>query len=208
VKGIREAGGKVTGIRGDSTKLEELDAMHAQIKEEQGRLHVLFAKASGGSVLPLGNLQHHGRALRQHFQSQREGVPFTEQKALPLLAKVVQVILTGSTVGSAGSAAFSVYSAWKATYAHSHASGFSNLRTAYPRDTISPGAIRTPALIDLAGNNSTQRQGLAGYLAAQIPKERLGEAGGIVSAAMFLASDDASFLNRIVLFDDGGQQQF
>ncbi|WP_224028139.1 SDR family NAD(P)-dependent oxidoreductase, partial [Paraburkholderia caribensis] len=74
-------------------------------------------------------------------------------------------------------------------------------------NTISPGATRTPGLLDLAGDDAAQRQGLADYLAAQIPMGRLGEPGEIASAALFLASEDASFVNGIELFVDGGQQQ-
>lgn len=74
-------------------------------------------------------------------------------------------------------------------------------------NTISPGATRTPGLLDLAGDDAAQRQGLADYLAAQIPLARLGEPEEIASAALFLASDDASFVNGAELFVDGGQQQ-
>jgi NAD(P)-dependent dehydrogenase (short-subunit alcohol dehydrogenase family) len=206
VKGIREAGGQATGVRVDSTKLNELDALYAQIKEEQGRLDVLFANAGGGSMLAFGDITE--EHFDDTFNRNVKGVLFTMQKALPLLAKGASVILTGSTAGSAGTAAFSVYSASKAAVRSFARNWILDLKDRQIRvNTISPGATRTPGLLDLAGDDAAQRQGLADYLAAQIPMGRLGEPNEIASAALFLASDDASFVNGIELFVDGGQQQ-
>ncbi|NIE62655.1 glucose 1-dehydrogenase [Burkholderia sp. Ax-1719] len=206
VKSIREAGGKATGVRVDSTKLNELDALYAQIQEEHGRLDVLFANAGGGSMLPFGNITE--EHFDDTFNRNVKGVLFTVQKALPLLAKGASVILTGSTAGSAGTAAFSVYSASKAAVRSFARNWILDLKDRQIRvNTISPGATRTPGLLDLAGDDAAQRQGLADYLAAQIPMGRLGEPNEIASAALFLASDDASFVNGIELFVDGGQQQ-
>lgn len=128
VKGIQAAGGNATGVRVDSTKLDELDALYAQIKEEQGRLDVLFANAGGGSMLPLGDITE--AHYDDTFDRNVKGVLFTVQKALPLLAEGASVILTGSTAGSAGTAAFSVYSASKAAVRAFARSWILDLRTA------------------------------------------------------------------------------
>lgn len=206
VQSIREAGGKATGVRSDSTRLDELDALYAQIKEEQGHLDVLFVNAGGGSMLPLGSITE--AHYDDTFDRNVKGVLFTVQKALPLLAEGASVILTGSTAGSAGTAAFSVYSASKAAVRAFARSWILDLKERRVRvNTISPGATRTPGLLDLAGDDAAQRQGLADYLASLIPMGRLGEPEEIAGAALFLASDDASFVNGIELFVDGGQQQ-
>lgn len=206
VQGIREAGGKATGVRSDSTTLDELDALYAQIKEEEGHLDVLFVNAGGGSMLPLGSITE--AHYDDTFDRNVKGVLFTVQKALPLLAEGASVILTGSTAGSAGTAAFSVYSASKAAVRAFARSWILDLKERRVRvNTISPGATRTPGLLDLAGDDAAQRQGLADYLASLIPMGRLGEPEEIAGAALFLASDDASFVNGIELFVDGGQQQ-
>ncbi|WP_431021050.1 SDR family NAD(P)-dependent oxidoreductase [Burkholderia cepacia] len=206
VQGIREAGGKATGVRSDSTRLDELDALYAQIEEEQGHLDVLFVNAGGGSMLPLGSITE--AHYDDTFDRNVKGVLFTVQKALPLLAEGASVILTGSTAGSAGTAAFSVYSASKAAVRAFARSWILDLKERRVRvNTISPGATRTPGLLDLAGDDAAQRQGLADYLASLIPMGRLGEPEEIAGAALFLASDDASFVNGIELFVDGGQQQ-
>lgn len=206
VASIRDAGGKATGLRVDSTKLDELDSLYATIGEAHGHLDVLFANAGGGSMLPLGEITE--AHFDETFDRNVKAVLFTVQKALPILADGASVILTGSTAGSSGTAAFSVYSASKAAVRAFARSWILDLKPRRIRvNTISPGATRTPGLLDLAGDDAAQRQGLADYLAAQIPLARLGEPSEIASAALFLASDDASFVNGAELFVDGGQQQ-
>ncbi|WP_322046494.1 glucose 1-dehydrogenase [Paraburkholderia sp. J67] len=206
VKSITEAGGSATGVRVDSSKPVELDALYAQIREEQGRLDVLFANAGGGSMLPLGDVTE--AHFDDTFDRNVKGVLFTVQKALPLLSKGASVILTGSTAGSGGTAAFSVYSASKAAVRNFARSWILDLKDRQIRvNTLSPGATRTPGLLDLAGPDAAQQQGLADYLASQIPLGRLGEPEEIANAALFLASDESSFVNGTELFVDGGQQQ-
>ncbi|PVX62729.1 SDR family NAD(P)-dependent oxidoreductase [Paraburkholderia unamae] len=203
---VKSIGDNATGVRVDSSKPTELDALYAQIGEEKGRLDVLFANAGGGSMLPLGSITE--EHFDDTFNRNVKGVLFTVQKALPLLSKGASVILAGSTAGSAGTAAFSVYSASKAAVRAFARSWILDLKDRGIRvNTVSPGATRTPGLLDLAGPDAAQQQGLADYLAAQIPLARLGEPDEIASAALFLASDDASFVNGAELFVDGGQQQ-
>ncbi|MEE4308248.1 SDR family oxidoreductase [Pseudomonas alliivorans] len=198
--------GNATGVKVDSTRLEQLDALYQQIGKEKGRIDVLFANAGGGSMLPLGDITE--AHYDDTFDRNVKGVLFTVQKALPLLAKGASVILTGSTAGSSGTAAFSVYSASKAAVRAFARSWILDLKDRNVRvNTLSPGATKTPGLVELAGQDAAQQQGLLDYLASQVPMGRVGEPGEIAAAALFLASDDASFVNGIELFVDGGQAQ-
>ncbi|MBP0946414.1 SDR family oxidoreductase [Pseudomonas alliivorans] len=198
--------GNATGVKVDSTRLEQLDALYQQIGEEKGRIDVLFANAGGGSMLPLGDITE--AHYYDTFDRNVKGVLFTVQKALPLLAKGASVILTGSTAGSSGTAAFSVYSASKAAVRAFARSWILDLKDRNVRvNTLSPGATKTPGLVELAGQDAAQQQGLLDYLASQVPMGRVGEPDEIAAAALFLASDDASFVNGIELFVDGGQAQ-
>jgi len=201
-----KAVGNATGVQVDSTRLDQLDALYSQIGATHGHLDVLFANAGGGSMVPMGEIteQHYDDT----FDRNVKGVLFTVQKALPLLAKNASVILTGSTAGSSGTAAFSVYSASKAAVRSFARNWILDLKDRNVRiNTLSPGATRTPGLVDLAGPDADQQQGLLDYMASQIPLGRVGEAEEIAAAALFLASDDASFVNGIELFVDGGQAQ-
>ena len=201
-----KAVGNATGVQVDSTRLDQLDALYSRISAAHGHLDVLFANAGGGSMVPMGEIteQHYDDT----FDRNVKGVLFTVQKALPLLAKNASVILTGSTAGSSGTAAFSVYSASKAAVRSFARNWILDLKDRNVRiNTLSPGATRTPGLVDLAGPDADQQQGLLDHMASQIPLGRVGEAEEIAAAALFLASDDASFVNGIELFVDGGQAQ-
>lgn len=206
VAAIRAAGGKATGVQADSSNLADLDRLYAQIRSEAGRLDVLYANAGGGSMLPLGEITE--EQFDDTFNRNVKGVLFTVQKALPLLGRGASVILAGSTAGSMGTPAFSVYSASKAAVRNFARSWILDLKDRGIRvNTLSPGPVRTPGLVELAGPDAAQQQGLVDALAAQVPLGRVGDPDEIAKAAVFLASDDSSFVNGVELFADGGMAQ-
>ncbi len=205
-RAVAEIGDRATGVQADSSRGADLDRLFAQVKAKHGRLDVLFANAGGGSMLPLGQITE--EQVDDTFGRNVKAVIFTVQKALPLLARGSSVILTGSTTGIEGTAAFSVYSASKAAVRNLARSWALDLKdTGIRVNVLSPGATRTPGLVELAGDDEAQRQGLLDYLASRIPLGRVGEAEEIAKAALFLASDDSSFVNGAELFADGGQAQ-
>ena len=133
---------------------------------------------------------------------------FTVQKALPLLVDGASVILTGSTAAAGGTPAFSVYGASKAAVRAFARNWMLDLKERRIRvNVFSPGPTRTPGLVDLAGPDAAQQQGLLDHMAAQVPLGRVGDPDEIARAAVFLASDDASFVTGAELFVDGGEAQ-
>jgi len=203
---VEAIGHGATGLRVDSSDLSALDNLYDTIRERFGRIDVLYANAGGGSMLPLGAITE--EQFDDTFGRNVKGTLFTVQKALPLLSQGASVILTGSTAGSQGTPAFSVYAASKAAVRAFARNWILDLKDRGIRvNTISPGATRTPGLVELAGPDAAAQQGLVDYLAAQIPLGRVGEPDEIAKAAVFLASDDASFVNGAELFVDGGQAQ-
>ncbi|WP_114968936.1 SDR family oxidoreductase [Rhodoferax ferrireducens] len=198
--------GNATGIRVDSSNMAELDTLFARVKSEKGRIDVLFVNAGGGSMLPLGSITE--EQYDDTFGRNVKGVLFTVQKALPLLADGASVILTGSTAGSGGTAAFSVYAASKAAVRSFARNWILDLKGRHIRvNTLSPGPIKTPGLVGLAGPDAAQQQGLLDHFASLVPMGRVGDPDEIAKAAVFLASDDSSFVNGIELFVDGGVRQ-
>ncbi len=205
-KAVAEIGHGAVGVQADSSSNADLDKLFAQVKEEQGRLDALVVNAGGGSMLPLGQITE--EQVDDTFGRNVKAVIFTVQKALPLLGKGSSVVLTGSTAGTEGTAAFSVYSASKAAVRNLARSWALDLKgTGIRVNVVSPGATRTPGLVELAGDDKEQQQGLLDYLASRIPLGRVGESEEIAKATLFLASDDASFVNGAELFADGGQAQ-
>lgn len=198
--------GDATGVQVDSSKLDQLDQLFSTIKSSKGHIDVLFANAGGGSMLALGEITE--EQYHDTFDRNVKGVLFTVQKALPLLSQGASVILTGSTAGISGTPAFSVYSATKAAVRAFVRSWILDVKDRGIRfNVVSPGATKTPGLVDLAGPDAAQQQGLLDYLASMVPMGRVGEPEEIAKAVVFLASDDASFVNGAELFVDGGQAQ-
>ena len=203
---IAAIGSNVLGIQVDSSKVADLNRLYERVKADRGRIDILFVNAGGGSMLPLGAITE--EQYDDTFNRNVKGVLFTVQKALPLLVDGASVILTGSTAGSKGTASFSVYSASKAAVRNFARSWLLDLKSRHIRvNTLSPGPIKTPGLVELAGPDAAQQQGLLDYMASQVPMGRVGEADEIARAAVFLASDDSSFVNGVELFVDGGAAQ-
>lgn len=205
-KAVQAIGGTAESARVDSADLAQLQALFDRVREKHGRLDILVANAGGGSLLPLGQITE--EHFDDTFARNVKGTLFTVQTALPLLGKGSSVILTGSTAASGGTEAFSVYAASKAAVRAFARNWILDLKGRDIRvNTLSPGPVRTPGLVELVGSDAGQQQGFLDHLATLIPMGRVGEPDDIAKAAVFLASDDASFVNGIELFVDGGQRQ-
>ena len=195
-----------TGIQADSSSSADLQRLFDTVKEHAGRVDVLYVNAGGGSMAPLGAITE--AHFDDAFNRNVKGMVFTVQAALPLLSRGASVILTGSTAGTVGTPAFSIYSASKAAVRNLARSWILDLKDRAIRiNVVSPGPVRTPGLVELAGNDPAAQQGLLDMLAAQVPLGRVGEPDEIAKAVVFLASDDASFINGTELFVDGGLAQ-
>ena len=204
-KAVKAIGSQVKAVRADSSSLSDLDRLFAQIKQEKGRLDVVFANAGGGSFAPLGAITE--ELYDQTFNTNVKGVLFTVQKALPLIPDGGSIILNASIVSQKGMAAFSVYSATKAAVRSFARSWTTDLKDRKIRvNAISPGPIDTPILDGLA-DNEAGRQGIKDHLASIVPLGRMGRPEEIGKAAVFLASEDASFVAGVELFVDGGSAQ-
>jgi NAD(P)-dependent dehydrogenase (short-subunit alcohol dehydrogenase family) len=201
-----EIGDNVTAVQADSSNAADLDRLYEQVAREAGRIDALFANAGGGGMLPLGQITE--EHIDDIFGRNVKAVIFTVQKALSLLVKGSSIILTGSSASIEGAAAFSVYSASKAAVRNLARSWILDLKEAGVRvNVLSPGPIKTPFLLGFAGEDPVHQQGMLDFLATRIPLGRVGEPEEIARAALFLASDDSSFVNGTEIFADGGQAQ-
>jgi len=202
---VKTIGRNVTGVLGDVSKLADLDKLYATIKEQKGRLDVLFANAGGGSLLPLGQITE--EHFDKTFGTNVRGLLFTVQKALPLMPNGASIVLNASITSIKGNPAFSVYSATKAAV-RSFARGWAvDLKDAGIRvNAVSPGVVPTPAY-ELLGLTPEQVKGFIEGQAQNIPLGRVGTPDEIAKAVVFLASDDSSFVNGTELFVDGGMAQ-
>jgi NAD(P)-dependent dehydrogenase (short-subunit alcohol dehydrogenase family) len=202
---VQAIGGTVTGVRGDMSKLADIDRLYDAVQQKHAQIDVLFANAGGGTMLPLGAITE--EQYQDTFDTNVKGTLFTVQKALPLLKDGASIVLTSSNAGASGTPAFSVYGASKAAVRNFARNWILDLKDRRIRvNVVSPGPIETAGLNEVFGGGD-QAQGIKDYLATQIPAGRVGQPEEIAKAVLFLASDDASFVNGAELFVDGGLTQ-
>ncbi len=198
---VREIGGNVTSITGDVSKLAQLDRLFAQIKREKGRLHIVFANAGAVKQSSLGNITE--ELYEEIFGINVKGLLFTVQNALPLLPEGASIILNASIVASKGFPDWSLYSATKAAVRSFARTWTTDLKDRRIRvNAISPGFIDTPAW-----HSTKEVEERMEDNAKTVPLGRYGTADEIAKAAVFLASDDASYITGVELFVDGGFAQ-
>jgi NAD(P)-dependent dehydrogenase (short-subunit alcohol dehydrogenase family) len=202
---IDSVGNGVRGVLGDVGNLADLDRLYAIVKDEAGSIDVLFANAGGGEFAALGAItEEHFDAT---FRTNVKGTLFTVQKALPLLKDGSSIILTGSTAGSTGTPTFSVYSASKAAIRAFARTWILDLVDRKIRvNVLAPGNTSTPGWHGLTSSEQAHDEMLRAA-EQSIPLGRLADPAEIASAALFLASDDSSFVTGIELFVDGGSAQ-
>jgi NAD(P)-dependent dehydrogenase (short-subunit alcohol dehydrogenase family) len=196
---VKTIGANVTGVQGDVAQLADLDRLYDTISRVEGRIDIVFANAGVGEFVPLGSVtEEHFDKL---FNINVRGALFTVQKALPLLKDGGSIILNGSVASVKGTAAFGVYAASKAAIRSFVRTWTTDLKDRRIRsNVVSPGPIRTPL-------TNRQPADVLARIASTIPMGRMGEPEEVAKVALFLASDDSSFVTGIELFVDGGRAQ-
>lgn len=198
-------GGNVIGVQSDIARLDDLDRLFAVVKEAKGRIDILFANAGGGEFLPLSAITE--EHYESTFATNVKGTLFTVQKALPLMRYGGSIILTGSTASIKGTPAFSIYAASKAAIRSFARNWILDVKGSGIRvNVLAPGSTSTPGWHGLTSSPEANREMIAAVEAAT-PLGRLGATEEIAAAALFLASDESSFVNGIELFVDGGMAQ-
>ena len=196
---VTAIGRNVTGVQGDVAKLPDLDRLYETVAAEGRRIDIVFANAGLGEFAALGSVtEEHFDKL---FDINVKGALFTVQKALPLLNDGASIILTGSVGSVKGTPAFWVYGATKAAIRNFVRAWSVELKDRRIRSNVlSPGPTETP-LVDRQSPETIAR------MVATIPMGRIGSPEEVAKAALFLASDDSSFVTGIELFVDGGRGQ-
>jgi NAD(P)-dependent dehydrogenase (short-subunit alcohol dehydrogenase family) len=201
----KKIGDKVTPVLSDVASLSDLDRLFEKIKAEKGKLDIVFANAGIARYAVFGTIDENH--FDDIFNTNVKGLLFTVQKALPLLVDGASVILNGSVVGSKGMSSNSVYSATKAAVRSFARTWTTDLKSRKIRvNVISPGPIDTEGLRELFSSSEAGQERLKN-ISATIPLGRVGKPEEIANAAVFLGSDESSFISGIELFVDGGFAQ-
>jgi NAD(P)-dependent dehydrogenase (short-subunit alcohol dehydrogenase family) len=198
-KAVSLIGKNVTAVQGDASKFEDLDHLYETVKREKGKVDIVFANAA--VVEPASLADSTPETYDKHFDLNTRGVYFTVQKALPLLADKASIIVSGSAALRMGIPGMGMYSATKAALASLVRSWTAELAGRGVRvNVISPGPTETPMLHE---GSKVSPEG-TDYFRKMVPMNRLGNVDELASAAMFLASDQSSFITGINLPVDGG----
>jgi len=202
---VTQMGRNVTGVQGDVSNLADLDRLFAAVKQQQGHLDVLFANAGVPALAPLGEITE--EHFEKVFHINVKGLLFTVQKALPLFTDGGSIILNASIVASKGLESISVYSASKAAVRSFARCWTTDLKQRKIRvNVLSPGYTETP-IYNKAGLTQERVDELKVRSVAAVPMGRMGRPDEVANAAVFLASDDSSYVTGIELFVDGGMAQ-
>lgn len=204
-KSVAAIGRNVTAVQGDAASLEDLDRLYRTVREMKGRVDIVFANA--------GLVEHQTIATvtPEHFDKTFDlnvrGVLFAVQKALPLMGRGGSIILTSSIVAAKGLPAHGVYGATKAAVRSFARTWTTELKDRGIRvNSLSPGATDTP-IIDGQFTSKEQADAAKASFASATPMGRIGRPEELAAAALFLASDDSSFITGIDLQVDGGLVQ-
>jgi len=196
---VKAIGSNVAGVQGDVANLADLDRLYKTVEAKGRRIDIVFANAGFGEFASLGSITE--EYFDRLFNVNVKGALFTVQKALPLLNDGGSIILTGSVGSVKGTPGFWVYGATKAAIRNFVRAWTIELKDRRIRSNVlSPGPTETP----LVGQ---QPADAIARIVSTIPMGRMGEPDEIAKAALFLASDDSSFVTGIELFVDGGRAQ-
>jgi NAD(P)-dependent dehydrogenase (short-subunit alcohol dehydrogenase family) len=202
---VKTIGGEVIAVRGDVSKLGDLDRLYKTVAEKFGKIDVLFANAGIGKFAPLGDSTE--AMFDETFDINVKGVYFTIQKALPLLSEGASIIINSSVASESGFSGGSIYSATKAAVR-----SFARTLTAelvgrgIRINVVSPGPIQTP-ILSRNGLSQEAIDDIARYLVSRVPMNRFGKPEEVADTVLFLASPESSYVTGVDINVDGGMGQ-
>ena len=197
-----ELGNHFDVVQADVSDLKQLTSLFNHIKTNYGGLDILFANAGVALFKPTPEIDE--AFFENQFSTNVKGLFFTVSKALPILKKGSTVVLNASVVASKGMAGASVYSATKAAVRSLARSWTAEIPVENVRfNVLSPGPIETP-IYGKMGMPADQVAGFSEHMKSIVPAHRFGSADEMAKVALFLASDDSSFIAGADILADGG----
>lgn len=186
-------------IAEDNKKLIEAATQH------YGKIDILFLNAGIAKPIPVTDITE--AHIDEIFNINVKGPILAIKEALPFINDGGTILFTNSVVHQKGFEGLGVYSASKGALRAYARVLTSELKSRKIRvNSIAPGPIETPLYgkMDLP-MDVVQEMGKG--FAAQVPLARFGTSEEVANAALFLASDEASYINGIELEVDGGLSQ-
>ena len=200
---VKELGENSDYIQADSSSIEDLDRVCNKIKNEKGKLDVLFINAGVGKYIKLEDITEED--IDWTFDINVKGTVFTLQRMLPILSEGASVILNTSVTANLGLPDFCLYAASKAAMKSFIYSWTTDLKDRHIRvNAVSPGVIPTAAATGELGRSKEEELALQQRRTSLIPLGRMGTVQDTSNAVVFLASDESSFVTGVEITVDGG----
>lgn len=202
---VQRLGTAFIGLKGDVTRLDDLENIFKVTHERFGKIDILAVNA-GGIVdgVAMANISEATEeSYDRYMELNLKSAYFTVQKALPYLNDGASVILIGSSAAHRAAPGMAIYSAAKAAII-SLAKGLSLdlLDRKIRVNALSPGSIDTPVFGKIVPEEQVEQ--VKQVWKDLIPVGRMGLPSDIGKAAVFLASDDSSFIVGTEILSDGG----
>jgi NAD(P)-dependent dehydrogenase (short-subunit alcohol dehydrogenase family) len=201
-KAVAEIGLNAVAVQGDVQSIPDIDRLVEKVRKERGRIDVLVANS--GVVDPQPLTEATEANFDKTFGINVRGLFFTVNRSLPLIGKGGSIILVSSIAANKGVPGYGTYTASKAAVR-----GLSRTWTAeligrgIRVNTLSPGPFDTP-IMDSQAHTPEAREAVRAGWASAVPMKRLGRPEELAAAALFLASDESSYVAGIDLIVDGG----
>ncbi|PYE29852.1 NAD(P)-dependent dehydrogenase (short-subunit alcohol dehydrogenase family) [Rhizobium sp. PP-F2F-G20b] len=192
-------GNGVIGLTADASSPEDLAGAVETVRTAYGRIDALVLNAGLSEPSQIAEItpEHFDR----HFDVNVRGMVFGLQAALPALREGSSVVLVGSIAGNAGYAAYGTYSATKAAVRSYARTWTAELASKGIRvNVVAPGPTDTDMMAAVAEDTRAA-------IVAPIPMGRMARPSEVAAAALFLLSDDASYIAGAELCVDGGLRQ-
>ena len=198
----RTLGPDVLAVKSDAGSVADTEALIAEVGRAFGAIDVLFLNAGIAKFLPFSQVTE--AFFDEQFAVNVKGMLFTVQKAEPLLQPGASIIVTTSAANRIGLPGSVVYAATKAATRSMVRVLASELVARKIRvNAVCPGPIETP-IIGKGGLPPEQVQAMMASLVAKVPLGRMGQPEEMARIALFLASDDSSFVTGAEINADGG----
>ena len=190
-------GRNVTAVQGDASDTADLDRLYDTVKKEKGSIDVLWASAGMGEPAVLGEITE--EQFERAFSLNARGTLFTVQKALPLFNDNGSIVMTGSNASLGAFPGWSLYAGSKSVQQAWARVWLNELRDRKIRvNVLTPGQVGTAKQEELF-DEATKKA-----FESLIPRGTMGRPEEIATVALFLASDDSSYVNGLELVADGG----
>jgi NAD(P)-dependent dehydrogenase (short-subunit alcohol dehydrogenase family) len=194
---VKLIGRNVTAVQGDAADLDDLDRLYDTVRREKGSIDVLWASAGMGEQARLGEItEKHFDAV---FGLNARGTLFTVQKALPLFNDGGSIFMTGSNASQRGYPNWGVYAGSKAVQ-----QAWARVWLAELKDRRIRVNVLTPGQVATAQQQQQFDAETMRAFESLIPRGKMGRPEEIAAIALFLASDDSSYVNGMELVADGG----